>query len=141
MEPTTVIMMVKLIVADATVPLVGIVHLGIIATRNLIHCNACIGLVIYLYTTQKHLVIVGAEAMTLVFVAQNIGTHTFVDCDDPDLPITGCYDGQICGQYGTCSTWSCGSGTYNAGNGCDCECGDFDPGFHCLHFCLITSRL
>jgi len=67
------------------------------------------------------------------------------DCDcgayDPDCNVAsslpyGCYDGggAWCDQNGTCQylyrvplNWSCDPSFYNASDGCDCNCGAYDP--------------
>jgi hypothetical protein len=61
------------------------------------------------------------------------------DCENPDLPLYGdeftqCAEGQTCsptfdGCDGTPTGWTCAEDQFNggAGNGCDCNCGVFDP--------------
>lgn len=54
------------------------------------------------------------------------------DCDVPTLPST-CLMGQTCGTTGSCegtpTAWMCAGTEYDAGagNGCDCNCGAYDP--------------
>lgn len=57
-----------------------------------------------------------------------------VDCTDPMLPIYECLEGQTCNTTtftceGVPNDWMCPDDQYNggAGNGCDCECGAYDP--------------
>ncbi len=59
------------------------------------------------------------------------------DCDDPSQTVYGCEAGQTCDADGACSggggggdvpaTWSCNDAWYDALDGCDCECGAYDP--------------
>jgi hypothetical protein len=70
------------------------------------------------------------------------------DCAVPGQVLHGCNNGQACiqsGQTGLCQTvmtpsmpdpappstppagWTCDPSYYNAGDGCDCKCGAFDP--------------
>ena len=59
------------------------------------------------------------------------------DCDDPDASVLNCDDGETCDATGVCvddgtsegppSEWTCLSTWYGAGDGCDCECGAYDP--------------
>jgi hypothetical protein len=53
------------------------------------------------------------------------------DCDVLGQRVFGCDDGQICGAVGECvageGTWFCPDSYYGTGDGCDCECGAYDP--------------
>ncbi len=65
------------------------------------------------------------------------------DCDDPDLEIFGCLEGQTCGPSGECEGeptdegpggggdapdgWTCPAGFYDVGEDCDCDCGIYAP--------------
>lgn len=57
------------------------------------------------------------------------------DCLDPELPIVGCDEGGYCNNSeGTCeygpgppACWTCDPGYYNKSDGCDCNCGCYDP--------------
>jgi len=52
------------------------------------------------------------------------------DCDNSSLAILNCQDGKC--LNGTCangvpSTWICDRSYFNASDGCDCNCGAYDP--------------
>jgi hypothetical protein len=54
------------------------------------------------------------------------------DCSvTPALPLLGCETGESCNTAGACvpADWTCNANYYNAGatDGCDCECGVWDP--------------
>ena len=51
------------------------------------------------------------------------------DCDDADEELYGCAEGATCNSSGTCSVqaWSCDPAYYDALDGCDCDCGLWDP--------------
>jgi len=58
------------------------------------------------------------------------------DCDNPYAPVFNCDNNdEICLPEGICSTyysnipknWTCLSENYNASDGCDCNCGAYDP--------------
>ncbi|MCB9508435.1 MAG: trypsin-like peptidase domain-containing protein [Myxococcales bacterium] len=60
------------------------------------------------------------------------------DCDDPSLRVLNCRRNQVCGSDGTCENpppdppavpdgWACDEASYDAGDGCDCDCGAYDP--------------
>jgi V8-like Glu-specific endopeptidase len=60
------------------------------------------------------------------------------DCNDPGQPVYNCFLGQICDAEGACvlpweetplspEGWMCGPVHYDTGDGCDCECGIYDP--------------
>src|SRR5690606_4152406 len=77
-------------------------------------------------------------------LAPNIGAYQgHVDVIQPDLIVAGTVDDELTGivvlRYGTngyppSSTgpevppgWTCGTGYYSGGDGCDCGCGEVDP--------------
>jgi hypothetical protein len=58
------------------------------------------------------------------------------DCADPGANVYGCATGETCvlpgvcsggGSGGACAGWTCNSTYYDAGDGCDCGCGCWDP--------------
>lgn len=63
------------------------------------------------------------------------------DCDVPGQRVFNCPDGWICGSAGDCvddrepdverpeppAAWTCDNEVYDAADGCDCECGTWDP--------------
>jgi len=55
------------------------------------------------------------------------------DCDNPDEQVFNCSGSQICVQPGVCSGdgnpdgWFCDPFYYGTSDGCDCECGAWDP--------------
>jgi hypothetical protein len=59
------------------------------------------------------------------------------DCDDPGAAVYNCWEpDEVCSPEGQCvapgdgevpSTWGCDPSYYDAGDGCDCGCGSFDP--------------
>jgi len=58
------------------------------------------------------------------------------DCDNLDSDIFGCFDGKnaSCNETGQCQyqylvpeEWVCDPEVYNASDGCDCDCGAYDP--------------
>lgn len=55
------------------------------------------------------------------------------DCDDPELRVYGCDDGEVCSDDGACvnpempASWTCDADWYAAGDDCDCQCGAYDP--------------
>lgn len=55
------------------------------------------------------------------------------DCDDPDQDVFGCYDDIGCLASGICdwptapAEWTCEAYFYDANDGCDCNCGMYDP--------------
>lgn len=55
------------------------------------------------------------------------------DCDDPAQQTYGCAGGELCVAPGVCEAsapcfgWTCNADYYNAGDGCDCDCGCWDP--------------
>eukprot|EP01105_Mastigella_eilhardi_P021517 TRINITY_DN5216_c0_g1_i1.p2 TRINITY_DN5216_c0_g1~~TRINITY_DN5216_c0_g1_i1.p2 ORF type:complete len:260 (+),score=47.14 TRINITY_DN5216_c0_g1_i1:767-1546(+) len=57
---------------------------------------------------------------------------TFQDCTDSSLKVDGCDAGVACLADGTCNSqspgsWECDGSYYNASDGCDCNCGAWDP--------------
>lgn len=54
------------------------------------------------------------------------------DCLSSDY-VKNCAAGQMCNSFGYCyyptvpDTWTCSPDKYNANDGCDCECGEYDP--------------
>ncbi len=54
------------------------------------------------------------------------------DCADPRNDLSGCAPGGICQEDGTCTItlpdeWECRRRFYGTGDGCDCDCGAYDP--------------
>ena len=54
------------------------------------------------------------------------------DCKNPNLDETGCAPGGTCQVDGTCTVsmpegWDCRRRFYGTGDGCDCDCGAYDP--------------
>jgi MYXO-CTERM domain-containing protein len=54
------------------------------------------------------------------------------DCDRPGIRLYGCFQGEQCGSGGRCEpgptgTWNCPDEHFGSGDGCDCECGVWDP--------------
>ncbi|MBI2898174.1 MAG: hypothetical protein HYY06_31785 [Deltaproteobacteria bacterium] len=54
------------------------------------------------------------------------------DCDVEGQSLYGCNADQTCGDDGRCHSgapagWTCNDGYYDAGDGCDCNCGARDP--------------
>jgi hypothetical protein len=59
------------------------------------------------------------------------------DCDDATANVYGCGTGQTCSAAGLCeggtppvdppAEWTCAASYYSAADGCDCNCGAFDP--------------
>jgi hypothetical protein len=63
------------------------------------------------------------------------------DCSDPTQPVLGCGDNETCDAYGDCvydfaggpsgptvpAGWTCDAGYYDMNDGCDCNCGIYDP--------------
>jgi hypothetical protein len=51
------------------------------------------------------------------------------DCSEPAQPVLGCALGQSCVPPGVCGVggWACPSGFYGTRDGCDCNCGGWDP--------------
>lgn len=64
------------------------------------------------------------------------------DCDDPDQEVFNCRPGEFCNGSGVCEDpvdgpvepgddvpdeWLCELDLYDAGDGCDCDCGAYDP--------------
>jgi len=51
------------------------------------------------------------------------------DCSDASQPIHGCAQGAVCETNGTCSVqeWFCEPSYFDALDGCDCDCGIYDP--------------
>jgi hypothetical protein len=53
------------------------------------------------------------------------------DCDVPGQRVFRCGDGQTCDAAGQCvdggGTWFCPASYYGTSDGCDCECGAYDP--------------
>jgi hypothetical protein len=53
------------------------------------------------------------------------------DCDVPGQRVFRCGDGQTCDAAGRCveggGTWFCPASYYGTRDGCDCECGAYDP--------------
>lgn len=54
------------------------------------------------------------------------------DCDDPGQEIYGCVAGSACLSDGACevpipAAWICATSYYGANDGCDCNCGAYDP--------------
>ena len=50
---------------------------------------------------------------------------------------TSCPDDQYCGFYG-CVDWQCDPTYYGTDDGCDCECGGWDPGFATNNFFFLS---
>ena len=71
----------------------------------------------------------------------NCGTFD-PDCDDPSQRLFNCRPGQMCSDEGVCvddrpgepesepegvpASWECDEEFYDAGDGCDCDCGAYD---------------
>jgi hypothetical protein len=51
------------------------------------------------------------------------------DCGDPAQPVLGCAPGQSCVPPGVCGVgvWTCPRNFYGTRDGCDCNCGGWDP--------------
>lgn len=54
------------------------------------------------------------------------------DCDNPNARIVNCAPGGECQADGTCTAsipreWTCRARYYHADDGCDCNCGAYDP--------------
>lgn len=54
------------------------------------------------------------------------------DCDNPNARVVNCAAGARCQSDGTCTAsiprdWTCRARYYHAEDGCDCDCGAYDP--------------
>ena len=51
------------------------------------------------------------------------------DCSQPAQPVLNCAPGQSCVSPGVCGTgvWTCSRSFYGTRDGCDCNCGSWDP--------------
>ena len=86
------------------------------------------------------------------------------DCDDPRQQVINCLEGEFCNDAGECDSddvipgpgpgpepepnpipdgWVCDAAFFNAGDGCDCECGaydlDCDDASQTVYNCLPTQ--